>query len=73
LVVGNMAGTLSTRASSVSTPSSAGPRTLLRTDEPSGLQAAEHVGLMEERRVLDDQRVGRDDRLTHPDPAVIDA
>ena len=34
---------------------------------------AEDVDLVQQRRVLDDQRVGRDDRLADADRAVVDA
>ena len=38
-----------------------------------GLQALEDVDLVQQRRVLDDQHVGREDRLAQADLAVVDA
>jgi hypothetical protein len=41
-------------------------------DEAVGLQAAEQVDLVQQRRVLDDQRVGLHDRLARADLAIVD-
>jgi hypothetical protein len=40
---------------------------------PARTQAAEDVDLVQQRWVLDDQRVGCDDRLARADRALIDA
>ena len=37
------------------------------------IEPAEQVDLVQQRRVLDDQRVGVDDRLAQPDLAIVDA
>jgi hypothetical protein len=42
-------------------------------DVAVGLQALEHVHLVQQRRVLDDQHVGREDRLAQADRVVVDA
>ena len=53
-------------------PSSAKLRAVLIRMIPPG-QAREHVDLVQQRRVLDDDRVGLEDRLAHADFLVIDA
>jgi hypothetical protein len=42
-------------------------------DEAVSAQTSEEVHLMQQRRVLDDQRVGFHDRLAHADLAIVDA
>ena len=54
-------------------PSSSKLRVVLIEQVAVGAQPAEEVDLVQQRRVLDDQRVGRGDRLAHPDRPVVDA
>ena len=53
-------------------PSSAKLRAVLIRMIAAGPQAGEHVDLVQQRRVLDDERVGLEDRLADADLLVID-
>ena len=54
-------------------PSSSKLLAVLIRMKPSGRRPAEQVDLVQQRRVLDDQRVGLDDRFAHADLAIVDA